>query len=235
MSQALTVEIWSDLICPWCWIGKRRFEQALAAFAQRDQVKIVHRAFRLMPGVVPQPARNVLLQKLGTQQRMAAALAHVEAEAAKEGLTYHLADAWAGDTLDLHRLVKYAASQARAGDVVERLYRAVFTETDNVFDHQTQLRLLTEIGLPRADVEAVLAGDTYGAEVAEDQRALQARGGNGVPFFVIAGSHAISGGQPAEVFARALQQAWDALPIEVDEGLICGPDGCAVPAPQRKG
>lgn len=231
MNDTLTLEIWSDVICPWCWIGKRRLESALAAFPHRDQVRIVHRAYRLMPGAPVQPSRAVLAQKLGSPQQMAAMLAHVEAEAAKEGLEYHLADGWVGDTLALHRLIKYAANCDLGEVTIERFYRAGFTEQLPIFERATQLRLASEIGLDPDDVEAVLDGQVYLAEVEADQRALQATGGNGVPFFLIGGKYTISGAQPQEVFIRALQQAWNARPVAVAaaDGNVCGPDGCVIP------
>ncbi|MGE7964034.1 DsbA family oxidoreductase [Pseudomonas sp. NPDC089918] len=233
MTQALTVEIWSDLICPWCWIGKRRFERALAELPQRDYVEIVHRSFRLMPGASPRVAREVLLQRLSSAQQVTAMLDHVEGEAAKEGLTYHLVDTLTGDTLDAHRLVKHATTQGLQEQAVERFYRANFSERASLFDRTSLLRLAAEIGLEPDTCAAVLNGNTYTAEVDEDLRVARALGDNGVPFFRIAGRQTLSGAQPSSAFLTALQQAWDARPQEVASmatGEVCGSDGCIISA-----
>ncbi|MCL2896914.1 DsbA family oxidoreductase [Brenneria tiliae] len=229
MTQTITVEIWSDIICPWCWIGKRRFERALADFPQRDRVKVVQRAFRLMPGLAPQRAQEVLVQRLGSAERVAATLAHVENEAAGENLEYHLAASFVGDTRDIHRLVKFAAEKGLQEQAVERLYRAGFTENAALFERQTQLQLMADIGLDREACAAVLDGTAYAAAVDEDQRAVQARGGGGVPFFLIDGRQAISGAQPAPTFLAALEQAWQVQLSHSEQGstgAVCGPDGC---------
>lgn len=229
MSRELTVEVWSDVICPWCWIGKRRLEHALAGFANRDQVRIVYRAFRLTPGLEPQHSANLLTQRLGSPERAAAAMAQVAGEAAKEGLEYHLAEAWVGDTLHLHRLLKFAAEKGQGEQAIERFYRAGFTQRQPLFERATQLRLMADIGLEPEAVEAVLDSDIHAAAVAEDQRTRQTLGGSGVPFFLIDGSYAISGAQPREAFLRALHQAWDERPAVMTQGAVCGPDGCAAP------
>ncbi|MDX5627178.1 MULTISPECIES: DsbA family oxidoreductase [unclassified Brenneria] len=229
MAQTISVEIWSDLICPWCWIGKRRFERALADFPQRERVKVVQRAFRLMPGLAPQRAQNVLIQRLGSAERVAAMLAHVENEAAGENLEYRLAASFVGDTRDIHRLVKFAAEKGLQDQAVERFYRAGFTENAALFERQTQLRLMADIGLDRDACAAVLDADAYASAVDEDLRAAQARGGGGVPFFLIDGQQAISGAQSAPTFLAALEQAWQVQPSQREQGstgAVCGPDGC---------
>lgn len=231
MTQKFTVEIWSDLICPWCWIGKRRFERALAGFANRGHVNVVHRAFRLTPGLNPQLATDLMVQRLGSHGKVAAMHAHVEAEAAKEGLEYHLASSYAGDTLNLHRLVKFATEKGLQEQAIERFYRANFTEQMTVFEPEIQLRLMEEIGLDRSDCAAVLDGDDFTAPVIEDQRAIEAYGQSGVPFFLFAGHQALSGAQSASGFLEALERTWAMQGVEPVEAsnAACSFDGCNVP------
>lgn len=229
---ALTVEIWSDLICPWCWIGKRRFDEALAAFAHADRVDVALRAYRLMPGQSVEPVEAMLAAKY----RMSAAqvdqmLRQVTDAAASVGLRYDLPGTLVGDTLDAHRLVKLAEATGRAHALTERLYRAYFCEHGSLFDHTALADFAVEAGLERAAVEAALRGDAYRDEVEADGARAAQIGGRGVPLFVFGGRYAVSGAQPADVFAQALEQAWRDGVVESggDAAAACGPDGCALP------
>ncbi|MCA8336402.1 DsbA family oxidoreductase [Burkholderia multivorans] len=229
---ALTVEIWSDLICPWCWIGKRRFDEALAAFAHADRVDVALRAYRLMPGQSVEPVEAMLASKY----RMSAAqvdqmLRQVTDAAASVGLRYDLPGTLVGDTLDAHRLVKLAEATGRAHALTERLYRAYFCEHGSLFDHTALADFAVEAGLERAAVEAALRGDAYRDEVEADGARAAQIGGRGVPLFVFGGRYAVSGAQPADVFAQALEQAWRDGVVESggDAAAACGPDGCALP------
>lgn len=229
---ALTVEIWSDLICPWCWIGKRRFDEALAAFAHADRVDVALRAYRLMPGQSVEPVEAMLAGKY----RMSAAqvdqmLRQVTDAAASVGLRYDLPGTLVGDTLDAHRLVKLAEATGRAHALTERLYRAYFCEHGSLFDHTALADFAVEAGLERAAVEAALRGDAYRDEVEADGARAAQIGGRGVPLFVFGGRYAVSGAQPADVFAQALEQAWRDGVVEpgADAAAACGPDGCALP------
>ncbi|PFH26980.1 DsbA family oxidoreductase [Burkholderia sp. JKS000303] len=229
----LTVEIWSDLICPWCWIGKRRFDEALAAFAHAEQVEVVLRAYRLMPGHPVEPVEAMLAGKY----RMSSAqvdqmLRQVTDAAASVGLDYDLPDTLAGDTFDAHRLVKLAETTGRAHALTERLYRAYFCEHGSLFDHAALLDFAVETGLEHSAAEAVLGSDAYHDEVEADIARAEQIGGRGVPLFVFGGRYAVSGAQPADVFAQALDQAWrDGGIVELsgDDAAACGPDGCELP------
>ncbi|MBU9401166.1 DsbA family oxidoreductase [Burkholderia multivorans] len=229
---ALTVEIWSDLICPWCWIGKRRFDEALAAFAHADRVDVALRAYRLMPDQSVEPVEAMLAGKY----RMSTAqvdqmLRQVTDAAASVGLRYDLPGTLVGDTLDAHRLVKLAEATGRAHALTERLYRAYFCEHGSLFDHTALADFAVEAGLERAAVEAALRGDAYRDEVEADGARAAQIGGRGVPLFVFGGRYAVSGAQPADVFAQALEQAWRDGVVESggDAAAACGPDGCALP------
>lgn len=223
----LTVEIWSDIICPWCWIGLARFDKALQNFGHADDVKIVHHAYRLMPGVTPRLADEVVAAKMRvalTQVR--SVFEQVEAVAAGEGLSYNLSGTFTGDTLDAHRLIKLAAMRGRGQETLESFYRGYLSEQISVLDRDSMLALAARAGLDREEAAAVLDGDAFHAEVDADQRSLQALCGNGVPFFLIGGRYAISGAQPAQVFAQALQKAWDERPVTISSGAVCDVDGC---------
>jgi len=235
----MKVEIWSDVVCPWCYIGKRRFEAALAGFAHRAAVGVVWRSFQLDPHAPlesTEPVNAVLAQKYGVSLQQAAAMsAQVSALAAEDGLEYHLDQAQRSNTFTAHRLIHFAATQGCQDALKERLLRAYFTEGAAVGDPATLVRLAAEVGLPTAEARAVVAGTAYAAEVRADEQRAQALGIRGVPFFVLDDTYAVSGAQPAAVFRQALEQAWTAthplitLGQSPAAGLLCGEDGCAIP------
>lgn len=231
VGQKMTVEIWSDLICPWCSIGLARFDKALAAFPEKDSVEVVHRAFRLAPGAKTEPVVEVIPRKYGLPPSQAAKMFDRVEEAARgEGLEFHLARNLHGDTFDGHRLVQYAATVGKQREVVERFYHAYFTEGVSLFDGANLLDLAVEAGLDREAARAVLESDAFGDVVEADQRTVQGYGVSGVPFFVIGGRYGISGAQESKVFAQALRQAWDesAAIVEAAQAQACGPDGCEI-------
>jgi predicted DsbA family dithiol-disulfide isomerase len=205
----MRVDIWSDLVCPWCYIGKRRFEKALADLGRHDEVEVVHRAFQLDP-TMPKGQlfrhRDVLMKKYGmTEPQVAAAQSRLVDLAAADGLQYHLSRTQTGNTLDAHRLVRLARDEGIQDAVVERFFRAHFTELRSIFDDESLLALSEEAGLK--DAGAVLASDRYAADVVADHREANALGANGVPFFVIDSRYGISGAQSVEVFASTLARA----------------------------
>jgi predicted DsbA family dithiol-disulfide isomerase len=206
---SMRVDIWSDLVCPWCYIGKRRFETALAAFAHRDDVRVVHRAFQLDPAMPKGQLfrhRDVLMRKYGmNESAVAAAQARLEHLAAVEGLEYHLAESRTGNTLDAHRLVHLAGEQGKQDAVIERFFRAHFTEGRSLFDDDSLALLADEAGLKGA--REVLESNRYTEDVTADHRQANALGASGVPFFVIDDRYGVSGAQPAEVFVDALARA----------------------------
>lgn len=209
-ARELVVEIWSDLICPWCAIGMRRFEKALEAFPHRASVKVVHRAFRLAPGAKVEPVTEVIPRKYGLAPAQASGMfRRVEDAARGEGMDFHLERTLHGDTRDGHRLVRFAATAGRQQQVLDRLHRAYFEEGRSLFDRESLLDLVAEGGLDRAGAAAVLDSDDYGEVVEADQLELREFGVNGVPFFVVDGRYGISGAQEPEVFAQALRETWD--------------------------
>ncbi len=208
----MQVEIWSDVVCPWCYLGKRRFEQALDAFDHRDQVDVVYRSFELDPSAptnVSTPTVDLLAGKYGMSiQQANDAQRQMEQRAAADGLTFNMDGLLSGNTRDAHRLLHLAKARGRQPELTERLHRAYFTEQTSIFDHSSLSALAVEVGLDSDEVERVLAGDEYAHEVAEDEAIAGQLGATGVPFFVIDRRYGISGAQPADTILSALQQAF---------------------------
>ena len=207
----MQVEIWSDVVCPWCYLGKRRFEDALQRFAGRDGVEVVYRSFELDPLAEPgvtEPTLDMLAGKYGmTIDQARDAQRQMEQRAADEGLTFRLDGQRRGSTRDAHRLLQLARTTGQQAELMERLHRAYFTEQDSVFDPEALTRLATEAGLDRAAVTEVLASDEFADAVEADERTASALGATGVPFFVLDRRYGISGAQPAEVILSALERA----------------------------
>ena len=208
----MRIDIWSDLVCPWCYVGKRRFEQALAAFEHSDAVEVVHRSFQLNPSAPKgetAPRRDVLKAKYGLTDAQADQMdAKMERTAAEAGLEYHLAGGLTGNTFDAHRLLHLARDRGLQDAAIERFYRAYFTERRSLFDRESLVTLAVEAGLTRQEVQSVLEGDAYADAVKADGEEARAAGANGVPFYVIDGRYAVSGAQPAHVFVETLARAW---------------------------
>jgi predicted DsbA family dithiol-disulfide isomerase len=204
----LTVEIWSDIVCPWCYIGKRRFERALQMVADRDGIEIVHRAFQLNPLMPKGEVRNHrdhLMAKYGLSERRAAAMQEqMERTAAAEGLEFHLAGGVTGNTFDAHRLVHLGRARGIQDAVIERLFRAHFGEQRSIFDRDSLAALGVEAGLDPEETRAALAGDAHAEGVQADLRDARGFGISGVPYYVLDRHYAISGAQPPELFAEAI-------------------------------
>ena len=212
----MMVEIWSDVVCPWCAIGRSRLDAALADFDHADGVAAeVLRSFELDPSAPvggSKPMVEVLAEKYGVPRDEAVRMmARTEGLAADEGLVMHMATTRHSNTVDAHRLLHLALATG-GPDVQARLNAALvtahFERGEDVGDHAVLRRTALAAGLDAAAVEDVLAGDRYAAEVAADVQQARAYGATGVPFFVIHGRFGISGAQPTEVFAQALAQAW---------------------------
>ena len=207
----MQVEIWSDVICPWCYIGKRRFETALASFAQRESVQVIWRSFELDPNSprqLPGTLEEMLAQKYSVSQQQAAAMnARVTALAKEVGLEYRLANARPGNTFDAHRLLHFATSRQLGDRATESIMHAYFCEGLAVGDRSALARLAPEFGIAESNVLAMLKSDAYADEVRADGARAATFGITGVPFFVFDEKSDISGAQPVAVFADALQQA----------------------------
>lgn len=207
----MRVEIWSDVVCPWCYIGKGRFEKALARFDHSDEVEVVWRSFQLHPEHpkgVREPLEESLAAKIGgTVEQVRVMNDHVKTLAAAEGLYYDFESYTLVNTFDAHRLTHLAKAHGLGAELHERFLRAQLIEGEVLDDADTLVRLSAEIGVPEDDARRVLEDDDYTADVNEEIRELRALGGNGVPFFVIDRRYGISGAQSTEVFLRALETA----------------------------
>jgi len=205
------IEIWSDVVCPWCYIGKRRFEAGLGRFEHAGEVEVVWKSFELDPDAAARrgPTLAHLARKYGVSEEQAAQMhERMEAAAAAEGLEYHLDETQGGNTFDAHRLIHLAAAHGVQDEMKERLLRAYFTEREPVGDREVLARLGEEVGL--ADAAEVLASDAYADAVRSDEREARLIGIGAVPFFVVDRYYGIEGAQPAEVILRALDEAWAA-------------------------
>lgn len=238
----MRIDIWSDVVCPFCWIGKRHLESALDGFRDEHpdaEVEVVWRAYELDPQA-PASTDESNSERLAAKYGMHVA----EADAMQEqiakrfravGLEFDWRAARATNTHDAHRLAALATARGRGDAADEALKRAHFTDGELLSDPAVLSRIGTGIGLPAAEVDALLAGDTYSDAVRRDQAEARALGVTGVPFFVLDGRLAVSGAQPTDLFRRALERAWrertepGASPgREGDDGEACSDDSCSV-------
>jgi predicted DsbA family dithiol-disulfide isomerase len=228
----MNVEIWSDIACPWCYVGKRRFEAALAEFEHRDDVEVTWRSFELDP-TAPREREGDrvehLAAKYGTSREQAGAMhAQMTAVAAGEGLDFRFDLARDGNMFDAHRMVHLAAAHGLQDAMKERLFRAYLGEGQVMSDPAVLERLALEVGLPEDAVRDALATDRYAADVRADEQLASSLGITAVPFFVVDRAIAASGAQPPELLRELLERAWEQrspLPTIVG-GESCGPDGC---------
>lgn len=233
----MKIDIWSDIVCPFCYIGKRHLELALEQFPHRDQVEISWRSFQLDPSapeVTTEPSSQMLARKYGMPVEQALANQRaLEQQAAGVGLEYHLETTRTGNTFDIHRVLHLANEEGLGDAAQDRFMRAHFSDNEQVNDPDVLVRLAGEVGLDEARVRQVLAGDEYADAVRADIAQAGAYGARGVPFFVLAEAVGVSGAQPIEVFTRALEQAWaTANPLQMvsdaADGASCEGDACAV-------
>jgi len=236
----MRIEVWSDVVCPWCYIGKRRLETALEAFPHRDEVEVVYRSFELDPSA-PQHGHErtltTLARKYGRgEDEMRSMMQNVAETAAEEGLAFRLFDNVHTRTVDAHRLLHLALATGGAPlqrELKEALLAAYFVRAEDVGDHEVLRAEAVGVGLDPARVDEVLAGADYTDEVEADIAQARAYGATGVPFFVVDQRYGLSGAQPAEVFGQLLEQAWaeshPSLEVVGAPGAeACGPDGCAI-------
>lgn len=234
----MKVENWSDVVCPWCYIGKRRFETALARFEHRDDVQVTWRSFELDPAGRPSTDGASYAERLGRKygkslneaQHM---LDSMTATAAGEGLDFHFERAVHVNTFTAHQVIHLGEATDVQDAVKERLMRAYFTEGADVSDPATLVRIGVEAGLPANDVQAALDEARYADAVRADESDASALGITAVPFFVIDRTYGVSGAQLPETLLGVLEKAWaETHPLMMvngePDGDACGPDGCAV-------
>jgi predicted DsbA family dithiol-disulfide isomerase len=236
----MNIEIWSDVVCPWCYIGKRRFERAVASFGHPDEVEVTYRSFELDPGA-PAERTGTHAEHIARKYGMTTAQAEQAGQqmterAAADGLDFRFDLMHGGSTFDAHRLLHLAKDHGLQPEMKERLMRATFTEGLPIADKPTLVKLATEAGLPAAEAQAVVDGDAYTDAVRADEQQAASYGITGVPFFVADGKYAVSGAQSPEVLLQLLQRAHDdasqltpvAVTADGNSEASCDGDSCAV-------
>lgn len=229
----MKIDIWSDIACPWCYIGKRRFEKALAAFPHRDQIEVRWHSYQLDPTL---PAHydgtevDYLVASKGmAREQVEQMIGHVGQQAAGEGLHYDFAALKVANSLPGHHLLHLAARHGVADEVKEALLSAHFEKGQDIGDEQVLIAIGEAHGLSASDVREALTDPQLTAEIEKDFAQARAYGISGVPFFVLDEKYGVSGAQPPEVFSQALQQAWsESHPLVMSQqvGPSCGPEGC---------
>ena len=207
----MIIDVWSDVVCPWCFIGKRRLEKALSTFAHRDDVTIRHRAFQLQPdieGVLPTSQHLAEKYRVSPDQ-VKEMQANVCAVADGEGLCYKLDDTLSGNTFDAHRLLLWAATIGKQDELLEAMYTSYFEKSRPLFTHSDLVEVCVGVGIDADKVEDILVTHQFSDDVIADRNLAAQLGATGVPFFVFDMKYGISGAQPLEAFTQTLQKAWE--------------------------
>ena len=234
-TPVLTVEIWSDVVCPFCYLGKRKFEEALDQFAYKDLIRVEWKSFQLNPGVKTDTTMSIytyLSNSKGISEEVAKQMTAQITERGKEvGINYQFDETKVINTLNAHCLLHFAKEAGLQDEAKERLLKAYFTEAINVDDIQILLQLGAEIGLNREELESALKNKSYIQAVEEDMELSRRFGIGGVPFFVFDRKYAVSGAQETQVFLQTLEKSFaewrknnPELKLEVTEGQSCAPD-----------
>jgi predicted DsbA family dithiol-disulfide isomerase len=228
----MKIEIWSDVMCPFCYIGKRRFEQALAQFEHKDNIQVEWKSFQLNPDLVTDTTLTTaqyLADRKGFPLDHAHELQdHVTEMAAEVGLDYNLDKAVVANSFDAHRFAHLAKQKGLGDEAEEVLFKAYFTDTKNIADHDVLAQLGASIGLDAQEVHHTLSGNKFAIDVNKDIAEAAQLGINAVPFFVMDRKYGVSGAQPVEIFLQSLQQSfneWNAAKLDVVSGESCGVDG----------
>ncbi len=230
----MRIDVWSDIACPWCYVGKRRLEAALARFPQKDSIELVWRAFELDTQAPPVRDPQVsYAERLSRKYSVPVAdaqgmIERMRRTAAADGLDFRFDRIRPGNTFNAHRLLHLAHKNGLQDALKERLLRAYLSEGEAIGETAVLRRLAVDVGLDDTEVQAVLDSDRFGLEVRQDEAEASERGIRGVPFFVVAGRFTLSGAQPPDALLQLLTTAWQQLqaPPAGSEGESCGPEGC---------
>jgi predicted DsbA family dithiol-disulfide isomerase len=232
----MKIEIWSDVACPWCFIGKRRFEAALTAFPHRDAVEVKWRSYQLDPGL-PEHYDGTELEYLSTRkgmppQQVSQMFDHVAQQARDEGLDYRFDAVVVANSFTAHRLIHLAAAHRKQDAAKERLLSDHFEHGKDIGSREYLASLGRDLGIDAAEVDELFTTDKYADDVRFDVEEGRSLGISGVPFFVIDRKYGLSGAQPTETFTAALNQAWQGsnplVLVTSGDGDACGPEGCSV-------
>lgn len=232
----MKINIWSDIRCPFCYIGKKKFEQALSQFAHKDKVEITWKSYELDPNMKTDASistMDYLAKSKGMPaERVEQMLAHAKAMGKEVGVDMNIEASIPANTKNAHRLTQFVASksQEKAALLTENLFKAHFTEAKNIDDKEVLLALGLEVGMEEEELKLLLNSDDFAYEVSQDQMEAANIGVQGVPFFVLHNKYAISGAQPVEAFLEALNKSWehyaeDKQPLEIIKGDSCDVDG----------
>lgn len=234
----MQIEIFSDIACPWCYIGKRRFETALNAFPHKDSVDVTWRSYQLDPGLPEHydgTELGYLVESKGLDSSQVEGMfSHVAEQAKGEGLNYDFSSVVVANSFKAHQLIHLAATHGKADAVKEALFSAHFEHGEDIGSREFLVSLGTSVGIEQAEITAALDSEQFADDVRNDFAQARALGVTGVPFFVIDRKYGISGAEPAALFTEALDEAWkEANPLTMvasseADGAVCGPDGCAV-------
>ena len=234
----MKIDIWSDIMCPFCYIGKRKLESALEQFEHKEEVEIVWHSFQLDPEMKPMEGVDLygyLAERKGQSRDWAVRMhKQVEQMAKAEGLNYNFDKAVVANSFDAHRLIQLAKKHGLGDAAEEALFRAYFTDGKDISDNNTLLQLGIDIGLSAVETGELLNSDAYAADVHADVVKAQMLGVNGVPFFVINDKYGISGAQPKELFGEALEKAWteqakpSIVTLNSKNNESCTGDGCEI-------
>ncbi|MGM0750926.1 MAG: DsbA family oxidoreductase [Bacillota bacterium] len=240
----MKIEVWSDYVCPFCYIGKRHLEEALQQFPQRDQVDIVFKSFELDPNApvhTDMSIQEILSKKYGTSLEQAKNMTDtMSQQAATVGLDFRFDTNIPTNTFDAHRLTKFAETKGKEAELTEMLLHAHFSLSKHIGDKETLLGFAKQAGLEENEAKAVLEGSDFSQDVRTDEEEARQIGVQGVPFFVINRKYAISGAQPSDVFLSSIQKVWEeeneASPLQplATEGMACDENGCDVPPSNPK-
>jgi len=228
----MEVKIWSDVRCPFCYIGKRKFEAALEKFQHKDKVKVTWKSFQLDPGLQTRTDINTLdyfVETKGVTKEQARQMLSGATQMAKEvGLDFHLEDSVLANSFKAHKLIQMAKSKDLGDEIEEALFKAHFEASKNIDDTEVLVAIAASIGMDEAEVRAMLESDDYEYEVKQDELEARNIGVRGVPFFVFDDRYAISGAQPTEAFLETIEKAWEEFRpksnLEISEGDSCATD-----------
>ncbi|HSI77522.1 MAG TPA: DsbA family oxidoreductase [Lunatimonas sp.] len=211
----MEIQIWSDIMCPFCYIGKRRLEGALRQIDLTDEVTIVWKSFLLNPDMKTDPTRNSLEYlaetKGWTNEQTREMVQHVVDMAAVEGLEYRMGDTKVANAMDAHRLIQLAKTVGKGGDVEERLFRAYFMEGKNIADMDVLVELGEDVGIAEGRIRECLEKGEFSDSIRQDILEAQQVGVRGVPFFVFNNQYAISGAQPVELFVQTMEKCLEGI------------------------
>lgn len=226
-SKNFVVNIWSDFVCPWCWVAKRRFERALEGFEHKSRVQVNFKSFRLAPNHAVEPIKTVLVKKFGGVVGAESMMSSVRQQAVMEGLEYNFDTMLFGDTSDAHMLVKAVKDGGLQHQLVEALYEQSISFGKSIFDRSSLERIARNVGVPLEVIQRAWSSSVPRALMQKDERAT-IQMGTGVPVFVFDNEFYISGAQPLDVFQRALSRMCDLseVDLETSNSQACGLDGC---------